>query len=674
MSNLRTYDSTGQLVREISKTDTIDDVENCIEWPAVGEDGDVYGIPTGQRTNGSYGPGPNLLAYSGNTLKWKYPTGCNQGTSPTVGADGNIYFVGNGRLIGLTPDVQSPLTTPAKVLDVSAGINGCAEYLIAFKDGIAVVKDLYVKFFSYSGTYLGGPLGNAHKSFTVDQISATGRFFYDTYLTSGGLRSAQISAYDYGRQEVMWTITASGSGAYVYSANPYATPDGGTLVYLRQKETNEFGEWTGREAQEIVKLNAFGIKEWSKTLPLSDIDGNQYGATDIKVDTNGNIAVVRRAKLKTTENRRADAVSIAVFGGNGDVVYADTLHGNLDENAGYFTGYRLNYNLGMGPDTLYVTARQCSGTSCYGNTKFFPVEVAGLGLDYPRGAVYDEVPRPAAAYIALGDSFSSGEGVEPFEADTDTPNWNKCHRSENAYARLLVDEHGAPSLGSDGFRACSGAVTANITDAPQWNEGIQLDLWPDPTTELITVTIGGNDIGFGDFAKDCVYPTSSCDFGSGAYNNSLNKINNELPSKLEATYTAILEYAPNAEIYVVGYPQVVANKSESDPGDNRCFYMQGGSTNWSEARAARDIVTRLNDVIEEKVNDVRALDPGNSRLHFIEMDGSSSPFNGHEVCGTASTSWFQNIDQATNDPAYVFHPNSLGQDTYATVIGAMINQ
>ena len=675
VSNLRTYDNTGQLVRELIKANTIDGVENCINWrPAIDKDGDLYGVPDGKRTDGSYGPGPNLLAYSDNTLKWKYPTGCSKLTAPTVGVDGNIYFVSNGRLIGLTPDVQPPLTGPAKILDVPAGINGCAEYLIALEDGIAVMKELRVNFFSYDGTPLGGPLGNAYVSSSTDQISSTGRFFYDSYTVSAGLRSAQISAYDYGRKEVMWTTTVSEQGDHVYGASPHATPDGGTVVYIRQKEMSG-GSWTGREAYRLVKLNAFGIKVWSKTLPLSDVSGNKYGGADLVVDTNGNVAILRDAKLKTSNNKLVDAAAITVLDTAGDVRYAETLRGNLDAGAGGLTGYRPDSNqMGIAPNTLYITAQQCNGTYCDGDTKLFPLEVAGLSIDYPRGAIYDATPRPAASYIALGDSFSSGEGVEPFEADTDTPNLNKCHRSEDAYARLLVEEHGAPSLGSDGFRACSGAITANITDAPQWNEGIQLDMWPDPTTELVTVTIGGNDIGFGNFATACV--TASCAIGSSAYNTALNEINNTLPGKLEKTYKKILEYAPNAEIYVVGYPHVIANKTASHAFDNRCFYMYDNSntTNkWAEVQGARDIVTRLNDRIEEKVNDVRALNAGNSRLHFVEVDGATSPFNGREVCGTASSSWFQNVNQDLNNLEYIFHPNSSGQEGYAVVVGAAID-
>src|SRR5690606_8987166 len=114
-------------------------------------------------------------------------------------------------------------------------------------------------------------------------------------------------------------------------------------------------------------------------------------------------------------------------------------------------------------DALYLTGT-CIGTcDTYMATKVFPVKVKGLGLDYPRGAVLTSTPRPTTPYLALGDSFSSGEGVEPFELGTNQAGYNLCHRSEDAYPRLISGTSAKiPSLGSGGFRACSGAVTENI--------------------------------------------------------------------------------------------------------------------------------------------------------------------------------------------------------------------
>ncbi|MFG2377594.1 SGNH/GDSL hydrolase family protein [Streptomyces sp. NPDC048504] len=676
--NLKTYSATGQLVRELSATSTIDGVANCIYNVAVAKNGDLYGAPD---------QGPNLLAYRGNTLKWKYPLGCTSYMArPVMGADGNVYAINNnGRLIGLTPEVEPGTTQPKKVLDVPVTNASCSTELLALKDGIVTIEGLTATFYSYGGVNLGSPPSVAKVKTGVSQISASGRQFYSTYVESNGLRSANVSAYDYGRKQVAWTATASVNGAYVNSADAYATPDGGTLVYLREKERDQFGADTGYTAYNLVKLNAFGIVQWRENLPRNDASGNSFGEPYIKVDVNGNVAVARNGQLATNDpsNGYVEGISIAMFTSNGDgngnavAMYNQTMRGNLDKNSGSVTGYYLNsMTLSSTQGVLFFNAQQCT-TSCTGAIKMYPIKVTGLGLDYPRGVIYDEAPRPAASYIALGDSFSAGEGVEPFEAGTDTPNLNKCHRSDYAYPRLISGTSAKiPSLGSNGFRACSGAVTDNITDAPQWNEGTQLDLpvWPDSSTQLVTMTIGGNDIKFGDLGTACV--TASCAIGSSAYNASLNEINNTLPAKLEATYKKILQQTPNAKVYVLGYPQVIANKAALDAFDNRCFYMYDNSntTNkWADVHGARDIVTKLNAKIQQKVNDVRAMNAGNQRLVYVPLDGTGSPFNGHEVCGTASSSWFQNVDQAFNGLEYVFHPNKLGYEGYATVAGAAIN-
>ncbi|MDQ3154030.1 MAG: hypothetical protein M3R63_20705 [Actinomycetota bacterium] len=81
-------------------------------------------------------------------------------------------------------------------------------------------------------------------------------------------------------------------------------------------------------------------------------------------------------------------------------------------------------------------------------------------LNYPSGYEGELIPAepPPAKYVAMGDSFSSGEGNAPFEAGTDTSS-NTCHRSPLAYPRLLQNDL---NLGSTAFVACSGAVSDYI--------------------------------------------------------------------------------------------------------------------------------------------------------------------------------------------------------------------
>jgi len=87
---------------------------------------------------------------------------------------------------------------------------------------------------------------------------------------------------------------------------------------------------------------------------------------------------------------------------------------------------------------------------------------------------------------------------------------------------------------------------------------------------------------------------------------------------------------------------------------------------WANAQGAHDLVAALDEKISDSVTGVKQLntDYDDSQLNFVDVDASGSPFAGHEVCGTDSTSWFQNVDQPVGYLAYVFHLNILGDHGY----------
>jgi hypothetical protein len=115
-------------------------------------------------------------------------------------------------------------------------------------------------------------------------------------------------------------------------------------------------------------------------------------------------------------------------------------------------------------------------------------------------------------YVSLGDSFSAGEGVPAFEPGTahdvepvDGVD-NKCHRSaRGSYGRLLVrDPEVRANLLPATFRACSGAVTSDLSGANPDNDGepAQIDRLSE-FSNVVSLSMGGNDIGFGDIAALC---------------------------------------------------------------------------------------------------------------------------------------------------------------------------
>jgi hypothetical protein len=122
------------------------------------------------------------------------------------------------------------------------------------------------------------------------------------------------------------------------------------------------------------------------------------------------------------------------------------------------------------------------------------------------------------SYTAMGDSFSSGEGaVPPYIPPTDTPGSNECHRAYTAYPVRVAQYFGYRQANSFNFGACSGAIVADI-----WGlDGTQLEPGPtppggqgnwgeppqitrvSPSNSLVTLSIGGNDIGFSGLAAAC---------------------------------------------------------------------------------------------------------------------------------------------------------------------------
>ena len=84
--------------------------------------------------------------------------------------------------------------------------------------------------------------------------------------------------------------------------------------------------------------------------------------------------------------------------------------------------------------------------------------------------------------------------------------------------------------------ACSGAKTTDVN-------ANQLSALSSSTT-LVSITIGGNDVGFATVMEDCViYSTDTC---VSEVNAAENKARNQLPGWLDTTYNGIRSHAPNA--------------------------------------------------------------------------------------------------------------------------------
>jgi len=255
------------------------------------------------------------------------------------------------------------------------------------------------------------------------------------------------------------------------------------------------------------------------------------------------------------------------------------------------------------------------------------------------------------SYVALGDSFSSGEGAPPFDPATDVPT-DRCHRSTESYPHLL-DAQTSLTLVAD--RACSGAVIVDVIGEGRWPD--------EPTAQItalthdtatVTITLGGNDVLCGQVIGDCVKFNCKV-LDSGLVNTQLSRLKTNLPDVYRRIRAAT---SPTTRILVAGYPQVFPDPDFADVGSCADVRLiKGAKINGGEMTWLRATTVRLDDVIKAAAASV----PGTT---YVDPLSSGSTFPGHEVC--TGRSWFNGVvDPGGPLQVWSFHPNPLGQKAFA---------
>lgn len=228
-------------------------------------------------------------------------------------------------------------------------------------------------------------------------------------------------------------------------------------------------------------------------------------------------------------------------------------------------------------------------------------------------------PAAAAAvnYVALGDSYSSGVGSGSYIGSS-----GNCLRSTLAYSQLWANAHAPASYVSV---ACSGAKTTDVN-------ANQLSALNSGTT-LVSISIGGNDLGFAGIMEDCVlYSTSTC---VNEINAAEQVAQTQLPGWLDTTYNGIRGHAPNARVVVLSYPRFYHD----------VWYCIGLSS------TDRDKINEGADVMDGVIQAAAA------RHGFAFADVRPAFANGHEICD--GSSWLHSVDWG--DLTQSYHPTAAGQ-------------
>lgn len=299
-----------------------------------------------------------------------------------------------------------------------------------------------------------------------------------------------------------------------------------------------------------------------------------------------------------------------------------------------------------------------------------------------QSGVYQLAPRSAITsmtdYIGLGDSYTSGEGAFDYLDGTDTGD-NVCHISTHSYPLLLkrdlFSEIGGHSV------ACSGAKihdvgsvsdtyrgqmrgVPNMTqlrkEQPTLLESIETNFLPGYVAQhrfvqrwqpqVISVSIGGNDVGFGDILQECVMPRVSKHHSDNTCFNTYedrlelkNLIKRTIP-RWTTLFKQLRAESQVSQIYVIGYPDVI------DDTGACALNVNLGKT---ELVFAKELLAQLNESIEEAAT--------NASVSYVDI---SDALVGHRLCETKSHNVAVNGLTSGRD-LFVFgresyHPNALG--------------
>ncbi|MGW4895469.1 SGNH/GDSL hydrolase family protein [Kitasatospora sp. NPDC004240] len=300
--------------------------------------------------------------------------------------------------------------------------------------------------------------------------------------------------------------------------------------------------------------------------------------------------------------------------------------------------------------------------------KLRPAVLGALALAASLALTTTDAHAATAAprhYVALGDSYASGAGVPGQSAGL-------CLRSDRNYGHLVASALGAAKYTDV---TCAAAKTKAMT-SPQYDAFIRVN---DPQldavtadTDLVTLGIGGNDLGvtdlgIGDVIAVCmagalvnplgtpckdVYHHGYWDWGSWSWKYG----NDDLADRVDGAAPQIADVlkrirtkAPKARILVVGYPSVL-------PADAwKCFGKQPVTV--GDVEYLHGILGKLNTMLRNTATANGAT--------YVD---TATPTAGHDVC--SGDRWIEGA--LPGSPAVPFHPNATGERVMANAVLAAL--
>ncbi len=493
-------------------------------------------------------------------------------------------------------------------------------------------------------------------------------------------QGCQIEIYDFSSTNFL-ANTDTGYYAFNWQKNDVQYPDGSVVKVF------------GLDISENAKWSSFVIPN----VGLARMDNDSHTITVIKTDNSYSYySYVNPTNLTAITNTGGLIYSVGEFVSPTVVKYTEGCGASVLRNA-------LGLYLATAPRCQARYMREVDVTLQDVNKNAFVDSVATdsqgahLVIRTTTGSVwYDIYPSNSQidsqiTYLALGDSYSSGEGDISVDGTTThyLPQTNilgsyangipreRCHLSDRSYPFLLARDMQVGRGNDMQSIACSGAVRNDVSSNPvtgyegqptmirygesdrprlqglnnlatlqsdaltQFTPGRirQIEMVRKYKPRVATITMSGNDVGFGSLLSSCVLSVGD-DCSAATDGRS------DVGATLAATYdeqvklyTALKEASPGTDFYAVGYPQFIS--------DNKLFCVAtAGSLSVNERKLVTEAVTYFDQVIRNAA--------ATAGIKYIDIEHA---LDGQNICSgnTLATSpldvtYYGLVTQAAREP------------------------
>ena len=255
-------------------------------------------------------------------------------------------------------------------------------------------------------------------------------------------------------------------------------------------------------------------------------------------------------------------------------------------------------------------------------------------------------------YAALGDSYTAAPLVP-----TQVGQPKDCVRSDRNYPSIVAAVAGAS-------RVRDVSCTSATTDDPAAPQPLFGDDNPpqfdalDAATRLVTIGIGGNDVGLVSAAISCIKLGVLAPVGTACRSSYARPGGDRLADriaasapKIAAALKGIHDRSPRARALIVGYPAVAP---------------RGGPGCYPLVPLSDDDISYLDEMLRV----TNAMIAEQAAKHDAEYVDTYDDSVGHDACTLPGTRWFEGL--APTAPALPIHPNALGEASMVrSVLGVL---